>query len=94
MIDTYFASLLAATVIPVFGGAGAVEAVSVIALEQAGIRSEFALGAVVLWRLIDLWIPVGIGLALHAITELPTGNGNSETSGEISEAVETPALSQ
>jgi uncharacterized protein (TIRG00374 family) len=71
MMNTYFASLVASTVIPVFGGAGAVEAVSIVALRQAGIPNEIAIGATLLWRLIDLWIPVGIGLVLHAREELP-----------------------
>jgi uncharacterized membrane protein YbhN (UPF0104 family) len=48
-----------------------VEAVSIIALTQAGISREVAIGATLLWRFIDLWIPVGIGLLLHAKTELP-----------------------
>jgi uncharacterized membrane protein YbhN (UPF0104 family) len=88
MLNTYFASLLASTIIPVFGGAGAVEAVSIVALRQAGIPSEIAIGATLLWRLIDLWIPVGIGLLLHARAELPaivTSNGESE------EPASTPA---
>ncbi|CAN5901203.1 hypothetical protein BH24CHL4_BH24CHL4_26450 [soil metagenome] len=71
MFRTYFASLLASTIIPVFAGAGAVEAVSIVALRQAGIPNEIAIGAVLLWRLIDLWIPVGIGVLLHARQELP-----------------------
>jgi len=71
MLNTYFASLLASTVVPVFAGAGAVEAVSIVALRQAGISNEIAIGATLLWRLIDLWIPVGIGMLLHARQELP-----------------------
>lgn len=71
MLNTYFATLLASTVIPVFGGAGAVEAVSIVTLKQAGIPSDIAIGATLLWRLIDLWIPVAIGLILHAKSELP-----------------------
>lgn len=71
LLNTYFASILASTVIPVFGGAGAVEAVAVLTLQQAGIDSGVAIGATLLWRLIDLWIPVGIGLILHAGHELP-----------------------
>jgi uncharacterized protein (TIRG00374 family) len=71
MINTYFASIVASTAIPIFGGAGAVEAVSILSLTRAGVPNEIAIGAVLLWRLIDLWIPVGIGLILHARTELP-----------------------
>ncbi|MGD9711939.1 MAG: YbhN family protein [Thermomicrobiales bacterium] len=71
MLNTYFATLLASTVIPVFGGAGAVEAVSIVTLRQAGIPAEIAIGATLLWRMIDLWIPVAIGLLLHARAELP-----------------------
>ncbi|MCA9859017.1 MAG: flippase-like domain-containing protein [Thermomicrobiales bacterium] len=71
MVHTYFASIVAGAVIPLFGGAGAVEAVSILALTQAGIAGNVAIGATLLWRFIDLWIPVGIGLLLHAKTELP-----------------------
>lgn len=71
MINTYFASIVAGAVIPLFGGAGAVEAVSILALTQAGVARDAAIGATLLWRFIDLWIPVGIGLLLHAKTELP-----------------------
>ncbi|HET9659806.1 MAG TPA: lysylphosphatidylglycerol synthase transmembrane domain-containing protein [Thermomicrobiales bacterium] len=71
MINTYFASIVAGAVIPLFGGAGAVEAVSILSLKQAGIPGDVAIGATLLWRFIDLWIPVGIGLLLHAKTELP-----------------------
>lgn len=71
MINTYFASIVAGAVIPLFGGAGAVEAVSILTLTQAGISRDIAIGATLLWRFIDLWIPVGIGLLLHAKTELP-----------------------
>ncbi len=71
MINTYFASIVAGAVIPLFGGAGAVEAVSILTLKQAGIPGDVAIGATLLWRFIDLWIPVGIGLLLHAKTELP-----------------------
>ena len=71
MINTYFASIVAGAVIPLFGGAGAVEAVSILTLTQAGVPKDIAIGATLLWRFIDLWIPVGIGLLLHAKTELP-----------------------
>lgn len=71
MIHTYFATIVAGAVIPLFGGAGAVEAVSILTLTQAGIAGDVAIGATLLWRFIDLWIPVGIGLILHAKTELP-----------------------
>ena len=71
MIHTYFATIVAGAVIPLFGGAGAVEAISILTLTQAGIAGEVAIGATLLWRFIDLWIPVGIGLLLHAKTELP-----------------------
>jgi uncharacterized protein (TIRG00374 family) len=78
MLNSYFATLLASTVIPVFGGAGAVEAVSIVTLRQAGISADIAIGATLLWRLIDLWIPVGIGLLLHARSELPAILPDSE----------------
>lgn len=87
MMNTYFAALLASTVIPVFGGAGAVEAVSIVTLRQAGISADIAIGATLLWRLIDLWIPVGVGLLLHAHSELPSilpDSGESVATGRDS----------
>ncbi len=81
MLTTYFASIVASTAIPLFGGAGAVEAVSILTLTQAGVPAEIAIGATLLWRLIDLWIPVAIGLVLHARQELPA----LKTSTEVEE---------
>jgi len=91
MLNTYFATLLASTVIPVFGGAGAVEAVSIVSLKQAGIPSEIAIGATLLWRLIDLWIPVAIGLLLHARAEIPAiledGDADEKTEANQAQAI-------
>ena len=87
MLNTYFASILASTAVPVFGGGGAVEAVSILTLTQSGISSEIAIGATLIWRLIDLWIPVGIGLVLHARMELP--NIDSAKASEVARASES-----
>ncbi len=96
MLNTYFATLLASTVIPVFGGAGAVEAVSIVTLRQAGISPDIAIGATLLWRLIDLWIPVGIGLLLHARAELPAvlPDGSTNSNAAVSVRATPPEASQ
>ncbi len=71
MIHTYFATIVAGAVIPALrrgrrGGS------HFDPDPDAGRHSgEVAIGATLLWRFIDLWIPVGIGLLLHAKTELP-----------------------
>lgn len=94
MINTYFASIVAGAVIPLFGGAGAVEAVSILALTQAGIAKDVAIGATLLWRFIDLWIPVGIGLILHAKTELPAAIEETPVvAAQMAEFGETKQLS-
>jgi phosphatidylglycerol lysyltransferase len=71
ILRTYFASIVASSVIPVFGGAGAVEAATILTLTRAGVPGDLAVGATLLWRLIDLWIPAAIGLVFHARHELP-----------------------
>ncbi|CAN5721602.1 hypothetical protein BH23CHL5_BH23CHL5_16200 [soil metagenome] len=91
MLTTYFASIVASTAIPLFGGAGAVEAVSILTLSQAGVPAEIAIGATLLWRLIDLWIPVAIGLLLHARQELPALKTSSDEEGVLPQHLpETP----
>lgn len=93
MVNAYFASILASTVIPVFQGAGAVEAVVILTLKQGGVPADIAIGATLLWRLIDLWIPVGIGLILHAAAELPaaaTGGAAVAAAAEYVESGEFP----
>jgi phosphatidylglycerol lysyltransferase len=71
MLATYFGAIVASAAIPFLGGAGAVEAVAILTLTRAGVSSDIAIGATLLWRLIDLWIPAGIGLLFHARQELP-----------------------
>jgi len=89
MINAYFASILASTVIPVFQGAGAVEAVVILTLKQGGVPADIAIGATLLWRLIDLWIPVGIGLILHAKAELPAAAGGSAVAAAAADLAES-----
>lgn len=65
-ITAYLAALLAHTMVPVFHGAGVVEAAAAVALEQSGVPAETAVGVALLWRLMDFWLVLAIGLALHA----------------------------
>jgi glycosyltransferase 2 family protein len=65
-VVAYFAALLAHATLPIFGGAGLVESATVAALVQSGVPADLALAAALLWRLIDFWLPLGVGLVLHA----------------------------
>jgi hypothetical protein len=55
---------LSAHLSPVFQGSGLVESSMTGVLQNAGQPAEGALAATLLFRLIQVWIPVSIGLAL------------------------------
>jgi hypothetical protein len=55
----------------VFGGAGVIEATTIVALRHAGLPADQALGAVLIWRLFEFWLPLSIGLALQFAGWLP-----------------------
>jgi uncharacterized protein (TIRG00374 family) len=65
-VVAYFASLLAHAALPAFGGAGLIEGATVAALIHQGVPADLALVAALLWRMIDFWLPVGLGLIAHA----------------------------
>jgi uncharacterized protein (TIRG00374 family) len=64
----YVAALVARVTVPVFGGAGVVEAATAMALTQTGLPGDLAIGVALLWRLIDFWLPLVVGLTVHAAT--------------------------
>jgi uncharacterized membrane protein YbhN (UPF0104 family) len=57
---------LFAIIAPVFQGAGAVEASMAVTLQGFGVPGAMALGATLLYRLADIWIPLGVGLLVQA----------------------------
>jgi uncharacterized protein (TIRG00374 family) len=58
-------------VAPVFQGAGVVELTMAVALQQLGIPAPAAIGATLLFRLGDVWLPLAMGLLLQAGRRLP-----------------------
>lgn len=66
----YVIGTLLTMVAPVFGGIGVVEVTIALVLSQLGVPAGAAAGAAVLFRLADLWLPLGVGLLVQAI-DLP-----------------------
>jgi uncharacterized membrane protein YbhN (UPF0104 family) len=69
-IAAYLAAFLAHMMVPVFQGAGVVEAAAAVALTQSGVPAETAIGVALLWRLLDFWMVFAAGLAIHALASL------------------------
>lgn len=63
----YATGMLFALVAPVFHGLGFVEVSMAIALEGMGVPAPAALGAALLFRLGDLWLPLLLGLAHQGV---------------------------
>jgi uncharacterized membrane protein YbhN (UPF0104 family) len=61
----YCAGLLAAIAVPVLQGAGTVETTVALALAHGGVPSDAAIGATLLWRLLEFWMPLACGLLLQ-----------------------------
>lgn len=53
---------------PVFQGIGVVEVATSVALERMGVPGATALGAALLCRLGELWLPLTLGLLVQAMT--------------------------
>lgn len=61
----FCASMLAHIATPVFQIAGVVETATAVALAHAGVPADAAVGAMLLWRLLEHWLPVLLGLILQ-----------------------------
>ncbi len=61
----YCAGMIAAFAVPIFQGAGVVETATAVALTRSGVDAETAFGAALLWRLLEFWLPIAIGLLLQ-----------------------------
>ncbi len=65
----YVSSFVAARLVPVLYGMGAIEGSLTVALQRSGVPAEVAVGAALLFRFFDFLAPSLIGLALYAWTE-------------------------
>jgi phosphatidylglycerol lysyltransferase len=62
----YVVGTLFLLIAPMFQGLGLVEVSMTLALQQLGVPIGHALGATLLYRLGEVWLPVIFGIALHA----------------------------
>jgi phosphatidylglycerol lysyltransferase len=65
----YVTSFVAARIVPVLYGMGAVEGSLTLSLQRSGVPAEIAIGATLLFRFFDFFLPSLIGLALYAWAE-------------------------
>ena len=65
----YVASFVAARIVPVLYGMGAVEGSLTLSLQRSGVPAEIAIGATLLFRFFDFFLPSLIGLAMYAWAE-------------------------
>jgi uncharacterized membrane protein YbhN (UPF0104 family) len=66
----YVVGILFLLVAPVFQGVGVVEASMAVTLERLGVPPGTALGAVVLTRVAELWLPLSLALLVQAVSTL------------------------
>lgn len=65
----YIGSFVAARLVPVLWGMGAIEGSLTLALQRSGVPAEAAIGAALLFRFFDFLLPSLIGLARYAWAE-------------------------
>ncbi len=65
----YVASFVAARIVPVLYGMGAVEGSLTLSLQRSGVPADIAIGATLLFRFFDFFLPSLIGLAIYAWAE-------------------------
>lgn len=61
------AETIAKVAMPFFSGIGVVEAATAIALQQSGVPAQAAVGAALLWRAFEFWMPLTIALSSQAV---------------------------
>ena len=64
-------------VAPVFNGIGFVEVSMAVALQQLGVPPAAAIGATLLTRAGELWLPLAAGIAFQAFETLSSRFGSS-----------------
>ncbi len=79
----YVGSFVAARLVPVLYGMGAVEGSLAIALQRGGVPAEAAVGAALLVRFFDFLVPSLIGLALYAWAERKNPRLRAHTTGSL-----------
>ena len=79
-LAAYTVGLLFLFLAPIFQGIGVVEVATAVALEQMGVPGATALGAALLCRLGELWLPLVLGLVLQALA-LAVGGGAAPLPG-------------
>ena len=65
-LTAYMIGMLVLMVAPIFGGIGVVEMSIALALQRLGISPGAALGAALICRLAEFWLPLALGLLLPA----------------------------
>jgi uncharacterized protein (TIRG00374 family) len=65
----YVVSFVASRLVPVFYGMGAVEGSLSLALERGGLPVDIAIGATLLFRFFDFFLPSALGLILYTWDE-------------------------
>lgn len=65
----YVTSFVAARIVPVLYGMGAVEGSLTLSLQRSGVPADIAIGAALLFRFFDFFLPSLIGLAIYAWAE-------------------------
>ena len=65
----YVTSFVAARIVPVLYGMGAVESSLTLSLQRSGVPGDIAIGATLLFRFFDFLLPSLIGLAVYAWAE-------------------------
>jgi uncharacterized membrane protein YbhN (UPF0104 family) len=61
------AEMAAKVAMPVFHGIGVIEAATALALQQSGVPAEAAVGAALLWRGFEFWLPFGAALLSQSL---------------------------
>lgn len=65
----YVTSFVAARIVPVLYGMGAVEGSLTLSLQRSGVPADIAIGATLLFRFFDFFLPSLIGLVIYAWAE-------------------------
>ncbi|MEZ4532819.1 MAG: lysylphosphatidylglycerol synthase transmembrane domain-containing protein [Thermomicrobiales bacterium] len=79
----YVTSFVAARIVPVLYGMGAVEGSLTLSLQRSGVPADIAIGATLLFRFFDFFLPSLIGLALYAWAERKSPAFQREPIGAI-----------
>jgi phosphatidylglycerol lysyltransferase len=79
----YVTSFVAARIVPVLYGMGAVEGSLTLSLQRSGVPADIAIGATLLFRFFDFFLPSLIGLALYAWAERKNPSFRSEPIADL-----------